>query len=230
MWCISQIKNTASKNRIFEKYSGIVYNAGMNRKAEKQIPYFTIILIAVNVIYFFIIEITGDPENSLHMLDMGANFSPLVFEEHEYYRLISCMFMHFSISHLMGNMIYLGIVGYNFECRIGHLRFLIIYMLSGFGASLLSSAYYQITKQYTVSAGASGAVYGLMAMVVYLTVKYGRRTNRAYLTYRILILAVFLFYSNFINADGVDVAAHIGGLAFGFLLSFLLLKPDEKKH
>ena len=57
------------------------------------------------------------------------------------------MFMHFSISHLAGNMIYLGIAGYSIERVAGHWRYLAVYLLSGFGAGVVSAAYYYLTDR-----------------------------------------------------------------------------------
>lgn len=190
---------------------------------QKSFPYVTAGLIAVNVVYFLVLALGGNPGNSAYMISRGADYAPYVFEEHQYWRLLTNMFMHFSFQHLAGNMIYLGIVGFTYEQVTGHLKFFLIYMLSGLGGSVVSCAYHQITGQPVVSAGASGAVYGIIAIVIYLSWIARKRTGMGRLYQRLGIMLVFLFYSNFINGRGVDVAAHIGGLAFGLLLCMLLI-------
>lgn len=194
---------------------------------QKGIPVVTIMLIAANVIYYLIVALGGNPSNSYYMIERGASFAPLVFEDHEYWRILTSMFLHFSFRHLAGNMVYLGIVGWSYEQVVGSWRFLLIYLLSGIGGGVVSCAYHQITNQPAVSAGASGAVYGLIAMVAYLAYIARKRTGSSQMFYRIGIMLVFLFYSNFAS-DGVDVAAHLGGLAFGILLCLIIL-PAKKR-
>ena len=194
----------------------------------EQIPYVTVILIAANITYFIILLLNGALSHTSLMLKMGANYGVYVFERFQYWRLITAMFMHFSLSHLAGNMLYLAAAGYNLEKRIGHLKFFLIYMLSGFGANLVSAGYYYLTGSNTVSAGASGAVYGLIGVMLYITVKDKKHIRPRRLYLRIGIILIFLYYSNF-TADGVDAAAHIAGLVFGFLLSIALLGRGRKK-
>ena len=103
-------------------------------------------------------------------------------------------------------------------------------MLSGLGGSVVSCAYHQLSGEYSVSAGASGAVYGIIAMAVYLMYVAKKRTGSVILLYRIAIMLAFLFYSNFVNGRGVDIAAHIGGLVFGVILSLIFLPYKAKKQ
>ena len=196
---------------------------------SKQFPYITAGLIVINLAYYIIAALGGSTSSSTYMLSMGADFAPYVFEDHEFWRLLTSMFLHFSLRHLAGNMLYLGILGWSYERIVGHLKFFLIYMLSGIGSSVVSCAYHQLSGQYTVSAGASGAVYGIVAMVIYLMFIARKRTGYASLLYRIAVMLVFLFYSNFVNGRGVDVAAHIGGLVFGLLLSLLFLPYKKQK-
>ena len=196
---------------------------------QKKFPYITVILIVLNVVYYFIVAAGGSTYQSTYMISMGANCAPFVFEQHEYWRILTSMFMHFSFQHLAGNMVYLGIVGFSYEHVVGHWKFLLVYMLSGIGGGVVSSAYYQLTGEAVVSAGASGAVYGLIAMVIYLMYTARKRTGAAPLMYRMVIVLVFLLYSNFAIGRGVDIAAHLGGLAFGFIVCFLFLPYKTSK-
>ena len=197
---------------------------------EKRFPYVTAGLILVNLVYYIITVLGGSTASAAYMVSMGADFSPYVFERHEFWRLLTCMFLHFSFPHLAGNMVYLGLLGWNYERLVGHLKFFLIYILSGIGSSVVSCAWHQLSGQYTVSAGASGAVYGLIAMVIYLMYIARKRTGSLRLMYRIAVMLAFLFYSNFVNGRGVDVAAHVGGLVFGILLSLIFLPYKNRKQ
>ena len=84
------------------------------------------------------LQISGNTEDVMFMLEHGAMFEPLITEEHEYYRIITSMFLHFGIEHLLNNMVILGALGWNLELETGKIRFLIIYLVSGIGGNLLS--------------------------------------------------------------------------------------------
>lgn len=197
---------------------------------EKRFPYVTVGLIIINVVYFLIVALGGNPGIASYMLSRGADYAPLVFEEHEYWRLVTSMFMHFSFRHLAGNMLYLGLIGWSYERITGHVRFLLLYMFSGIGSSVVSCAYHQLSGNYAVSAGASGAVYGLIGMLIYFTFIIGKRFRSPAMYRRILLMAIFLIYSNLLTGGNIDVAAHIGGLVFGILLSFLFVKAGDKNN
>ena len=86
----------------------------------------TVALIVINVAVFFIMSLFGNTEDVMFMLEHGAMFEPLITEEHEYYRIITSMFLHFGIEHLLNNMVILGALGWNLELETGKIRFLII--------------------------------------------------------------------------------------------------------
>ena len=192
-------------------------------------PYVTIALIVINVIYFTLAATGGSLSDTGYMLKIGANYGVYVFERGQVWRIITSMFLHFSFSHLAGNMFYLGIAGYNLEKTAGHLKFFLIYMLSGIGAGVISAGYYYLTSANTISAGASGAVYGLIGAMLFVTFKNRGRLRSPQMFLRIGIIIVFLYYSNFAES-GVDKAAHIAGFIFGLLLSWILLGTGKGRQ
>lgn len=211
-----------------------------NRKWKRsfkgsEFPYVTAILIAANVIYYLIIAAGGSMSDLSYMLSMGANMGYYVFENFQIWRLVSCMFVHFGLQHLMGNMFYLAILGNNLENVIGHFKFFLIYMLGGIGASLVSASYYYLQGTYTVSAGASGAIYALIGTFIFLLVgdlkNYKKRgpVNPSVVFLRVGICLIFIFYSSF-TGTGTDGAAHIGGFLFGILLSFLFVGGKRRER
>ena len=88
----------------------------------------TKILIAVNIVYFLILSFGGMTEDGMYLLEHGAVYVPYVVEYKEYYRLFTSMFLHFDITHLMNNMVTLGVVGLNVEPILGKARLLIVYL------------------------------------------------------------------------------------------------------
>ena len=96
----------------------------MRRKPE---AFCTTVLIVINVAVFLILSMLGDTEDAAFMLQHGAMYEPFITEGQEYYRIFTCMFLHFGITHLMNNMVMLGALGWNLELEIGKLRFIIIF-------------------------------------------------------------------------------------------------------
>ena len=91
----------------------------------------TVALIVINIAVFFILTMFGDTEDAVFMLQHGAMYEPNIIEGHEYYRIFTCLFLHFGITHLLNNMVLLGALGWNLELEIGKVRFVIIYFASG---------------------------------------------------------------------------------------------------
>lgn len=182
----------------------------------------TTALIVVNVAVFFILSFIGMTEDSMFMLEHGAMYQPYIVEGHEYYRIFTSLFLHFGISHLLNNMVMLGALGWNLEMETGKVRFLIIYFISGLGGNLLSLYMNAKADELVVSAGASGAIFGLMGAMVCVVLKNhgraGRITNRGIL----FMVALSLYFG--ITSSGVDNAAHIGGLVCGFITAALIYR------
>ena len=106
----------------------------MGYRDSKKTAYINILLIAINVLYFIFLEMTGSSENSLFMIQHGAMYEPLVTENGEYYRLLTSIFMHFGINHIVNNMLMLFILGDNMERALGHIKYLFFYLICGVGA------------------------------------------------------------------------------------------------
>lgn len=182
-----------------------------------------IAMIVLNAAVFLLVDFTGGSGNTMHMIQCGAANTALITEQGEYYRLFTSMFLHFGMAHLANNMLVLFVIGDNLERAVGRVRYLLIYILSGLGGNLLSTwMEYRAGDLLVVSAGASGAIFGVMGAMIYvLLVNHGRLED---LTVRqIVIMAGFSLYFGF-TSSGVDNAAHVGGLISGFLLALLLYR------
>lgn len=181
----------------------------------------TIILTVINVIMFFVLSFGGMTEDALYMLENGAMYVPYVIENGEYYRLFTSMFLHFGFSHLLNNMVTLVIIGRNVEPVVGKVRFFIIYFLSGLGGNILSFAGELISGDYAVSAGASGAIFGLTGALLALTIIYRGRVGQV--TSRDMVIMIVLSLYIGFTSQGVDNLAHIGGLVCGFIVTLFVV-------
>lgn len=187
---------------------------------QEQKAVCTVGLIVVNIGIFIILMLLGKSEDTLFLLEHGAMYEPYVAEGGEYYRLVTSMFLHFGIRHLLNNMVMLGALGWNLEPETGKVRFLIIYFISGIGGNLLSLMLNQFSGRVVVSAGASGAIFGLMGALVCVVIRKKGHVGR--LDKRGLIPMVILSLYFGFTSTGVDNAAHVGGLLCGFLLEAIL--------
>ncbi|MCL2865253.1 MAG: rhomboid family intramembrane serine protease [Lachnospiraceae bacterium] len=191
----------------------------MKRIEYKKIV-FTIILLVINIGVFVVVSFLGGQTGIREMLTWAALHDHAVIFHQEYYRFITSFFVHFDVEHLGHNMLMLGALGYNLELEKGHIKFILIYFLSGLGGNLVSFGIRQMMGQVVMSGGASGAVFGLMGALLGTYLKYrrpiGRMTGRG-----ILIMVAFSIYFGFVSS-GVDNAAHIGGLITGFIISLLM--------
>ena len=186
----------------------------------------TVTLIVINIVVFFILTMFGDTEDAVFMLQHGAMYEPYIIEGHEYYRIFTCLFLHFGITHLLNNMVVLGALGWNLELEIGKVRFVIIYFASGIIGNIVSLFYDLTLEQPAVSAGASGAIFGLMGALLYVVIANRGRLGR--LSGRGMLVMVILSLYFGLTSTGVDNLAHIGGLVSGFLLAVLLYR--RKQH
>ncbi|MBO4395006.1 MAG: rhomboid family intramembrane serine protease [Eubacterium sp.] len=195
-------------------------------KFNKQtFPWMTAVLVLANVTMFIIIEVSGDSADTDYMIKMGAAYGPDILENHEYYRLFTHMFLHFGFMHLFNNMISLIVLGYTTERVLGRIRFLVLYLLSGILAGVTSLLYCISVNEATVSAGASGAIFGLLGALLVLLIR-GSRGHIGNIFPFLIYLAIAL-YSGYVDQT-IDHAAHLGGFIAGMVIC-LLMHLGKKK-
>lgn len=186
----------------------------------------TAALIVVNVAVFIFLSFGGMTEDAYYMLRNGAMYLPLL-QQGEYYRMFTSIFLHFGFSHLVNNMLMLGVMGWQLELVIGRIKFLIIYFAAGLGGNVLSALAELRTGDYAVSAGASGAIFGIIGALLYIAVRnHGQIGNVS--GQGILIMVALTLYYGF-TSSGVDNFAHIGGLVAGFVLAVLLYRERDEE-
>lgn len=179
----------------------------------------TFILIALNVAVY-LAEIAsghGGLEPATSLIPEFGLFGPSVAEG-EWYRLITCGFLHAGLWHIAGNMILLFFLGRILEPGIGTPRFVGVYFVSllagSFGALLLTP--------YGLTFGASGAVFGVLAAT--FVIARGRGVDALASSVGVLILLNLAFS---FGVRGISLGAHLGGLAGGLLCALLVIAGER---
>jgi rhomboid protease GluP len=206
----------------------------VNRKLEIHLWWFTALMIAVNVGLFAWQVLHGMDISSPSTADAirwGADYAPLSFLA-EPIRLISSMFFHFGLIHLMLNMWALYIFGSIAEQMLGRVYFIGLYFLAGISGSLLSG-YVSIQDSYelirlgeanlellpSVGAGASGAVMGIGSALTVLSLFPVLPQQRFLLDKKTLVSVMAINLAMGFMISGINNAAHIGGMMMGAFLA-----------
>ena len=178
-------------------------------------------ILVFNCIAFVMLILAGGSTDVEVLVSFGALSSNLV-SEGEYWRFITCIFLHANLMHLGVNAFSLFIFGPTAEVFFGRIKFLIIYLISGVGGSATS---YVFIDPRSIGVGASGAVFGVLgsiAVYYYLNQhiygKYGRGMMGG------IAMIVLLNLGFGFTVQGVDNWAHIGGLLSGILAAYALQK------
>ncbi|WP_249871094.1 rhomboid family intramembrane serine protease [Oceanobacillus saliphilus] len=214
------VKETKVRN-----YKASLLQEMQNKRQEVQNvfsfgkPYFTYLLIAINVLLFIMLEMNGGSSSIETLIDMGAKYNPDIMNG-EWWRIISSMFLHIGFLHLFMNMLAIYYLGTAVERIYGRGRFLVIYFLAGIGGGLASFAF-----TTSVSAGASGAVFGLFGALLFFGLVYKRIFLQS-MGKSILIILVINIALGFLVPQ-IDMGAHMGGLLAGFIGSAIVHLPNK---
>lgn len=183
-------------------------------------PIITYSIIAINIIVFILMYILGNGSTDPYtLIKFGANYRGSVIN-HEFYRLITCAFIHIGFMHLTLNTYSLYVIGVQLESYFGKLKYIIIYLFSAITASLMS-----VILTDSISAGASGALFGLLGALLYFGYHY-RVFLGGVLKSQIIPLIIVNLAFGFMMS-GIDNAAHIGGLIGGFLIAMAVGVPNK---
>jgi rhomboid protease GluP len=183
----------------------------------------TLILIALNVIFYIYTSIEGGNflATDFGIMAIYGQVNELVIKSGYYYQLFTSMFIHADIAHIVGNMLFLLIFGLRSEEMFSLPEYLSIYFLGGLTGNLLSLLLLPLA---TISVGASGAIFAMFGA----SIIYARRSFRQSII-GALIYAFFLLFLS--SAPGVNNFAHIGGLIAGLIIGYVLAtrrKPETR--
>jgi len=202
---------------------------------HRKKPYLTIVLIAINVLIFILTFFSADFDTEI-IWEYGA-IPNQISEGKSLLTLITSMFLHGGIMHLIGNMWFLWVFGDNIEHRLGKIKYVLFYFLTGIIASL--------THVYTVSAdlmhiptiGASGAISGIIGGYAILFPKNRIRAFMWFLVFgpiffylpAFLYIGIWFFYQIIYVGTITPIAymAHIGGFVSGIILIKLFKKRKK---
>lgn len=196
------------------------FNAELNRLAPSQ-PVVTYALIAICTAVFVFELLKGAGFDNLPTdlaVRLGANYGPLTLSD-QWWRLFTCMFLHFGVIHLFMNMWCLLFLGSLAERLMGRAAFLVLYVATGLFGSLLSVA----VHPQEVAAGASGAVFGITGgLITYLALRKSP-LNVARAKNQLSRLGIFVGINFFWSlGPGIDMMAHVGGLVSGLIIAAAL--------
>jgi membrane associated rhomboid family serine protease len=192
----------------------------------KQGYFITPIIVNLNLLLFIIMVCAGLGFLSFKAPDLlrwGGNYRPAIMIG-EWWRLLTNIFIHGGLMHLLCNMYGLLFAGLFLEPLLGKIRYAAIYLLTGIAASLTSLWWHEAI----VSVGASGAIFGLYGFFLALLLLrvFPKGFSKAFL----LSTIVFVGYNLLMGlAGGIDNAAHIGGLVTGFVIGAAMY-PKLKKQ
>lgn len=173
----------------------------------------TTVIVAVNIaVYIFTSVIGGNFfETNIFVLREFGQYNISVING-AYWQMLTSIFVHVDIIHISLNMLFLFIFGLRAEDFFKTEEYLAVYLLSGLVGSLLTLFF---LSPNTLSAGASGAVFGMFgAGLIYMRKRFGQSIVGA-----LLYSLLFLMLS---TGAGVNVIAHFGGLATGLIIGYIL--------
>jgi membrane associated rhomboid family serine protease len=205
-----------------------MFPIGDDDSARRTVPVVTYVLIALNVLFFFV-ELSGGDAFIGKWAFVPSRF--LANPVADFLTIFSSMFMHAGWVHLGGNMLYLWIFGDNVEDRFGHIKFIIFYLLCGLAATFAQLAF--SLGSNIPNLGASGAIAGVLGAYILMFPQGKVRVLQGQQVLQVsaliviglwIVLQLFSGIGSITSAadtGGVAYMAHIGGFIAGFVLTFL---------
>lgn len=178
---------------------------------EIKKKYVTWVFLALNIAAYVLSIAFGE-----RVYELGSLSVLDVIENQEYYRILTSMFLHSDLNHIVGNMLFVVILGDMLEQAIGHVRFGLCYLLTGIGGNVCSMLFELATGEYYHTVGASGAVCGIMGALLVLIILNRGSFGHISLN-RMLLAIVYMIYTG-LKSPIVNNAAHIGGMISGILV------------
>ncbi len=185
--------------------------SSVQKKRFVELPFINASIVIINILVFILCTFTQEL-----LYNKGAFSFFLVEESGEYYRYVTNMFLHQDVDHIFSNMLLLCFLGNKLEMKIGHIRYILLYFMSGIIANIASAVYEANWGYAYASIGASGAVFGVIGAALVLIYAEGGSWKDITLP-RMLLMIAYSVYSGFM-ASNVNNVAHLGGLAAGIFI------------
>ncbi|WP_080146529.1 rhomboid family intramembrane serine protease [Marinilactibacillus piezotolerans] len=191
----------------------------MSLRRWQRKPYITYALLGITVLMFGLETLMGGSTNPVVLYELGAKINPLIVMG-EWWRLITPVFLHIGIEHILLNGIIIYFLGIQIESIVGHWRYLLLYLLSAVAGNAASFAFND-----SLSAGASTALFGLFGATLALPKLFPNSYQIKDMSRRFLALIVINLIFGFFSS-GIDMAGHLGGLGGGYLLTYAISAPN----
>jgi membrane associated rhomboid family serine protease len=204
-----------------------MFPIGDDNSGERTVPVVTYVLIALNVLVFFL-ELSGGEAFIQRWAFVPNRF--MANPAGDFPTILTSMFMHAGWLHLGGNMLYLWIFGDNVEDNFGHLKFIVFYLLCGLAATLAQMMF--SLSSNVPNLGASGAIAGVLAAYIVLFPRGQVKVLQGQAVIpvpAIIVIGIWIVLQLFSGIGsvasaaqgGVAYMAHIGGFLAGLVLTFL---------
>lgn len=187
----------------------------------------TYTLIAFNVVVYlfsvFLSHTIVDIDMQV-LVDMGALFGPYAVLHEQWWRLLSAMFLHGGVTHLLMNMVSLYLVGRGVERYFTISSYLLLYLFSGLLGGMVSLYMHPVS----VGVGASGAIFGVFGAMAGFFLAHRHQIQahtKAFMKDFAVILGINLVLG--FSIASIDVSAHVGGLVVGILGGFMVSKSPQ---
>jgi rhomboid protease GluP len=204
----------------------VIENEKINAKLKRMFGVVTPALVIINLIMYLLCVYMSHIVGDFYLESkLSINLSA-IYNNHEYYRLLSSMFIHFGFMHLFGNMIILVALGARIEAILGKLNYILVYIATGFVAAFSSYVHCFYNHTYDYAAGASGAIFGLLGVLV--AVALANRGKVKDLSLMNMILLTIITIVDGYMSEGIDNIAHIAGFVAGLVAGALLMLNNQK--
>ena len=181
-------------------------------------PVVTISLIVINIAVYLMMTLAGGTTNPEVLIAFGAKVNQYILLG-QWWRLITPVFIHIGLTHIVVNMVTLYFIGMQIEYLFGPGRYLLIYLISGLCGNIASFTF----NPNSLSAGASTALFGLFGAYLMLGEHFRENVYIRLMARQFLVLVIFNIGFGFFG--NIDLAGHLGGLFGGFLTAYVVGVP-----
>lgn len=178
----------------------------------------TFAFLSIMIIYFIVMTLNGGTTNSETLVKFGAFFPPFVSEFNQYYRFVTSIFIHIGIAHIAFNGYALYIFGTQIERVMGSFKYTLFFLLAGIGGNIVT----YIFSYNSISAGASGSLFGIFGAFLYLIQHHKNMITPEGRRSILSLLGINLVYT--LLVPNISITAHFGGLIIGYLISYIFIK------
>lgn len=194
--------------------------AGSEVKVRKPVCTFLILVLTVGTFL-----LTKNIAEELY--SMGTVIGIAVFEKGEIYRLLTGMFLHADVGHIVANMLLFFCLGGILEEEFGIWKMMAMYFVPGVIGNFISALYYFGKHSFVSSVGASAGIYGLLGVVIILCmVNHGEFHNVT--MPKVMLFFIISIFEGYLTMN-IDIVAHIAGLIMGIIIGLVIAFPKDRK-